>query len=109
MTQQAHVRKTHFLGTKLRALRKRNGLTLEELSARCVQLDPRGAPSIMLRYEIDGAPRGSSWMQRADNSSSVRPFLFLSARSLVPRKCVLRTWACCVMRRPNYVRVKLTL
>ena len=27
-------RNTHFLGTKLRALRKRNGLTLEELSAR---------------------------------------------------------------------------
>ena len=32
------VRKTHFLGTKLRGLRKRNGLTLEELSARCIQL-----------------------------------------------------------------------
>jgi transcriptional regulator with XRE-family HTH domain len=37
MTQ--HTRKSHFLGTKLHALRKRNGLTLEELSARCIQLD----------------------------------------------------------------------
>ena len=41
-----HTRKSHFLGTKLRALRKRNGLTLEELSARCVQLDSQSAPSV---------------------------------------------------------------
>ena len=33
------LRKGHFLGAKLRALRKRNGLTLEELSARCIQRD----------------------------------------------------------------------
>ena len=39
-----HTRKSHFLGTKLRALRKRNGLTLEELSARCNQLDSHSAP-----------------------------------------------------------------
>ena len=32
-------RKGHFLGAKLRSIRKRNGLTLEELSARCIQLD----------------------------------------------------------------------
>ena len=57
MTQQAHVRKTHFLGTKLRALRKRNGLTLEELSARCIQLDPRGAPSISYLSMIEGGKR----------------------------------------------------
>ncbi len=31
------LRKGHFLGAKLRSLRKRNGLTLEELSARCIQ------------------------------------------------------------------------
>ncbi len=30
------LRKGHFLGAKLRALRKANGLTLEELSVRCV-------------------------------------------------------------------------
>ena len=40
------TRKSHFLGVKLRALRKRNGLTLEELSARCIQLDSRSAPSV---------------------------------------------------------------
>ena len=28
------LRQGHFLGTKLKALRKRNGLTLDELSAR---------------------------------------------------------------------------
>ena len=41
-----HTRKSHFLGTKLRALRKANGLTLDELSARCIQLDPQSAPSV---------------------------------------------------------------
>src|SRR6202035_2051405 len=39
------IRQGHFLGTKLRSLRKRNGLTLDELSARCVQLDAAGAPA----------------------------------------------------------------
>ena len=33
------VRHGALLGSKLRLLRKRNGLTLEELSARCAQLD----------------------------------------------------------------------
>jgi hypothetical protein len=33
------MRKGHFLGAKLRNIRKRNGLTLEELSIRCVQMD----------------------------------------------------------------------
>ena len=40
------IRQGHFLGTKLRSLRKRNGLTLDELSARCVQVDAAGAPSV---------------------------------------------------------------
>ena len=57
MTQQAHVRKTHFLGTKLRALRKRNGLTLEELSARCIQLDPQLAPSVSYLSMIESGKR----------------------------------------------------
>src|SRR5258707_70708 len=39
------LRQGHFLGTKLRSLRKRNGLTLEELSARCVQREAGAAPS----------------------------------------------------------------
>ncbi len=40
------IRQGHFLGAKLRSLRKRNGLTLDELSARCVQIDAGGAPSV---------------------------------------------------------------
>ena len=40
------IRQGHFLGPKLRSLRKRNGLTLDELSARCVQIDAAHAPSV---------------------------------------------------------------
>jgi transcriptional regulator with XRE-family HTH domain len=52
-----HTRKSHFLGTKLRALRKRNGLTLEELSARCIQLDSRRAPSVSYLSMIESGKR----------------------------------------------------
>lgn len=52
-----HTRKSHFLGTKLRALRKRNGLTLEELSARCTQLDPHNAPSVSYLSMIESGKR----------------------------------------------------
>ncbi|HEX6267476.1 MAG TPA: DUF3612 domain-containing protein [Burkholderiales bacterium] len=52
-----HTRKSHFLGTKLRALRKANGLTLEELSARCIQLDPQGAPSVSYLSMIESGKR----------------------------------------------------
>ena len=47
----------HFLGTKLKALRKRNGLTLEELSTRCVQLDPAVAPSVSYLSMIENGKR----------------------------------------------------
>ena len=40
------LRKGHFLGAKLRAIRRRNGLTLEELSVRCIQREPDLAPSV---------------------------------------------------------------
>src|SRR5262247_1274000 len=53
----AHTRKSHFLGTKLRTLRKRNGLTLEELSARCIQLDARAAPSVSYLSMIESGKR----------------------------------------------------
>jgi transcriptional regulator with XRE-family HTH domain len=52
-----HTRKSHFLGTKLRSLRKRNGLTLEELSARCIQLDARRAPSVSYLSMIESGKR----------------------------------------------------
>ncbi len=55
MTQ--HTRNSHFLGTKLRALRKRNGLTLEELSARCIQMDPQSAPSVSYLSMIESGKR----------------------------------------------------
>ena len=52
-----HARNSHFLGTKLRALRKRNGLTLEELSARCLQLDRESAPSVSYLSMIESGKR----------------------------------------------------
>jgi transcriptional regulator with XRE-family HTH domain len=52
-----HTHKSHFLGTKLRALRKGNGLTLEELSARCIQLDARRGPSVSYLSMIESGKR----------------------------------------------------
>ena len=51
------LRQGHFLGTKLRALRKRHGLTLDELSARCVQQDPSAAPSVSYLSMIENGKR----------------------------------------------------
>src|SRR5262249_42855868 len=51
------TRKSHFLGVKLRGLRKRNGLTLEELSARCIQIDSRAAPSVSYLSMIESGKR----------------------------------------------------
>jgi transcriptional regulator with XRE-family HTH domain/predicted transcriptional regulator len=53
----ALVRQGHFLGAKLRSLRKRNGLTLEELSARCVQIDAASAPSVSYLSMIENGQR----------------------------------------------------
>lgn len=39
-------RKSHFLGTKVKSLRKQHGLTLEDLSTRCIQIDVQSAPSV---------------------------------------------------------------
>jgi transcriptional regulator with XRE-family HTH domain len=52
-----HTRNSHFLGTKLRTLRKANRLTLEELSARCSQLDPQLAPSVSYLSMIESGKR----------------------------------------------------
>jgi transcriptional regulator with XRE-family HTH domain len=57
MRSETHVRKSHFLGAKLRALRKRNGLTLEELSARCSQEDSAAAPSVSYLSMIESGKR----------------------------------------------------
>ena len=44
--QHGLFRKAHFLGTKIKSLRKRNNLTLEDLSVRCMQVDRDAAPSV---------------------------------------------------------------
>ena len=54
------LHKGHFLGAKLRAIRKRNGLTLEELSARCVQRDAQHAPSVSYLSMIESGKRAPS-------------------------------------------------
>ena len=46
------IRQGHFLGAKLRSLRKRNGFTLDELSARCIQIDAQGAPSVLQLEDV---------------------------------------------------------
>ena len=51
------VRRGHFLGTKLRSLRKRNGLTLEELSVRCIQRNAAHAPSVSYLSMIESGKR----------------------------------------------------
>src|SRR5260221_972574 len=51
------IRPGHFLGTKLRSLRKRNGLTLDELSARCVQIDAAAAPSVSYLSMVETGKR----------------------------------------------------
>jgi transcriptional regulator with XRE-family HTH domain len=51
------IRQGHFLGAKLRSLRKRNGLTLDELSARCVQIDAQAAPSVSYLSMVETGKR----------------------------------------------------
>lgn len=55
--QQGLRRKAHFLGTKIRNLRKRNRLTLEDLSVRCIQIDAEAAPSISYLSMIENGKR----------------------------------------------------
>jgi transcriptional regulator with XRE-family HTH domain len=54
------IRQGHLLGAKLRSLRKRNGLTLDELSARCVQVDAESAPSVSYLSMVETGKRTPS-------------------------------------------------
>ena len=54
---QGIQRKSHFLGTKIKSLRKRNNLTLEDLSIRCIQMNPKSAPSISYLSMIENGKR----------------------------------------------------
>ena len=54
---QGFMRKAHFLGTKIRRLRKRNNLTLEDLSVRCIQIDREAGPSVSYLSMIENGKR----------------------------------------------------
>jgi transcriptional regulator with XRE-family HTH domain len=51
------IRQGHFLGAKLRAVRKRHGFTLDELSARCVHRDASHAPSVSYLSMVETGKR----------------------------------------------------
>ena len=56
-SQQGLRRRAHFLGTKIKSLRKRNRLTLEDLSVRCVQIDAEAGPSVSYLSMIENGKR----------------------------------------------------
>ena len=55
--KQGLKRKAHFLGTKIKSLRKRNRLTLEDLSVRCIQIDAEAGPSVSYLSMIENGKR----------------------------------------------------
>jgi transcriptional regulator with XRE-family HTH domain len=55
--KQGLGRKAHFVGTKIKSLRKRNQLTLEDLSVRCVQIDAAAGPSVSYLSMIENGKR----------------------------------------------------
>jgi transcriptional regulator with XRE-family HTH domain/Zn-dependent peptidase ImmA (M78 family) len=55
--QTSLLRKAHFLGTKIKSLRKRNHLTLEDLSVRCIHIDANAAPSVSYLSMIENGRR----------------------------------------------------
>ena len=52
--------KTHFIGSKIRHLRKSNKMTLEDLSIRCYQVNSNSAPSISYLSLIESGQRNPS-------------------------------------------------
>jgi transcriptional regulator with XRE-family HTH domain len=54
------VRNSHFLGAKLKALRKTHRVTLEDLSGRCAQIDAKSAPSVSYLSMIESGRRNPS-------------------------------------------------
>lgn len=51
------LRNAHFLGTKVRNLRKGNNMTMEDLSARCIKLNAEAAPSVSYLSMIERGKR----------------------------------------------------
>lgn len=60
MASASAIRNAHFLGTKIRNLRKRNNLTMDDLSARCVKVDAESAPSVSYLSMIERGKRHPS-------------------------------------------------
>ena len=61
MSRQHGIRrKAHFVGTKIRSLRKRNRLTLDDLSVRCIQIDRDAGPSVSYLSMIENGKRSPS-------------------------------------------------
>ncbi|MFK8077978.1 MAG: DUF3612 domain-containing protein [Granulosicoccus sp.] len=60
MSKASSIRNAHFLGTKIRNLRKRNNLTMDDLSSRCVKLDAESAPSVSYLSMIERGKRHPS-------------------------------------------------
>jgi len=54
------LRKSHFLGAKFRNLRKRHGLTLQDVSSRCIQIHAEIAPSVSYLSMIETGKRTPS-------------------------------------------------
>ena len=82
--QHSLRRKSHFLGTKLRSLRKRNNLTLEDLSVRCVQMDPEAGPSVSYLSMIEnGKPSAGTRMLFK---------VFAAMEFTAPKKCKSEHW-----------------
>ena len=52
--------KTHFIGSKIKHLRKSNKMTLEDLAVRCYQIDSKSAPSISYLSLIESGKRNPS-------------------------------------------------
>ncbi len=59
-TKTTMIRNAHFLGTKVRNLRKRNKLTMEDLSARCIKVNAEVAPSVSYLSMIERGKRTPS-------------------------------------------------
>ncbi len=57
MKKSSLLRKAHFVGPKIRNLRKSNNLTMEDLSMRCIQIDAESAPSVSYLSMIENGKR----------------------------------------------------
>ena len=54
------IKNSHFIGYKIRQLRKSLGLTLEDLSVRCIQMNANTAPSVSYLILIETGHRKPS-------------------------------------------------